>query len=339
MFNMGEYVMSTKDIKSSWIFENYLSLGAALMGQRVVIKSIFNPKDKTPSLSIYYAKTHDDYRYKCFSTGHAGDGFDMLQQLWNLDFQTTFLKVKEDYAKFLEKGGVINKEFVNGELTWKVKNDTTRKWNVSDANFWSVYNIGSTLLEQYNVRPLQQYTMYKSKEEDLNEEESFVVNAPNLYGYYTKDDTLYKIYRPMMKPKFIKVCDYLQGLDQNVKHDFMIICSSLKDILSLKSLGVKANFIAPESENTILSDKQIETIKNNHKAVITIFDNDDAGIRMMKTYQELFNIPFAYIPLSKDISDSIKNHDKNTVLREVIPRINKALDKYELLNTTELIFK
>jgi DNA primase len=81
--------------------------------------------------------------------------------------------------------------------------------------------------------------------------------------------------------------------------------------MSLYSLGIEGNIIAPSSENARIN--LVKDWVDLHKEKYTIFDNDPAGIKAMQNYEEMYNIPYLLIPLSKDISDSVKDHGAKTV--------------------------
>ncbi len=130
----------------------------------------------------------------------------------------------------------------------------------------------------------------------------------------------------MKEHKFIKVGSYLQGSEQLEGHSFLIICSSLKDALTLKSANLKIDVIAPDSENTLIKKEVIEDLKEKYKKVITIFDNDEAGIKAMKTYKDTYDLDFVYFPMEKDISDAVKAHGYSQAFSVLIPLINKKLN-------------
>ena len=139
---------------------------------------------------------------------------------------------------------------------------------------------------------------------------------------------MYKIYQPKISSKkFIKIDKYIQGSEQLEGHNILIITSSLKDILSLKSLKLKVDFIAPDSENTMLSADEINIYKDSYKHILTLLDNDDAGIKAMKKYRELYELSPVLLKLSKDPSDSIKDYGIKKVLYNLIPWINRAIEK------------
>jgi DNA primase len=98
--------------------------------------------------------------------------------------------------------------------------------------------------------------------------------------------------------------------------------------MAIKGLGFKIDAVAPHSENTLLSQDVIETFKKLYKAVVVLFDSDQAGIKAMKEYEETYGVPFCYLPLEKDISDIVRHHGKDTALRELSPKLDRAIEKY-----------
>ena len=171
-----------------------------------------------------------------------------------------------------------------------------------------MYKINSRLLEAYNVSPLSYYIM--SKEED-DKKQMIKIEGRNIYGYFKNDGTLYKVYQPKVKKKkFIKVRNYIQGSEQlKYNKEFLIICSSLKDLLAFNKLKItNGECIAPDSENTLIPEAALNKITEKYNDVCVVFDNDDAGIKSMKKYQDKFNFKYVILDLEKDISDSVKKY-------------------------------
>jgi hypothetical protein len=196
---------------------------------------------------------------------------------------------------------------IQEEAKYQISAFETRQWNELDAKFWSQFGIGSRILEKYNVKPLSAYTSSKKTDKGVLE---FTVKSPYVYGYFRSDGTLYKIYRPMKEEfRFLNVSAYVQGLEQlTYKTDTLIITSSLKDLLSLIGLDMNVESIAPSSENSMLAKPLLSACSLKYKKIITLFDNDAAGHTAMKRYEEMYNIPGIYLNLSKDLSDSIRDH-------------------------------
>lgn len=333
MFKASDFVEKVTDVPPHWIFEYYLQLAQPLTGQTVMMHSIFNDKDKTPSMSLYFNKTSQEYKFKCFSTGKSGSAIDMMRHLWGCDFATASYRIIKDYLQFKKEGTGSTERVIMQGATWKVSDYTPRLWTKTDAAYWGPFNISSTLLEHYNVKPLLRYTMTRNGS-DCEDDQVFETTGDKIYGYFNRQGKLYKIYRPGdKKHKFMKVAAYLQGYDQLEGHRFLVICSSLKDVMTLRSLKLQLDAIAPDSENSMIPQETLRDLMDTYDGVITLFDSDDAGIRSMKKYQELYGIPFVYLPMSKDLSDSVRDHKPGPVLRELLPRITNALDKYNQLQS------
>jgi hypothetical protein len=334
MFSSKHYITDINTIPSAWIFENYLGLPQKLTGQSVRINSLFNLNDKTPSMYIYYNADNKVYKYKCFSTGKGGGAIDLMMHMWNLSFADASHRVIKDYVDYVKTGKICETN-ITQHSKWKVDKWRTRGWNENDAKFWSAYNISSKILNNYNVIPLDRYTMQKVLNDNEIEDE-FTVVSKYVYGYFTSDGVLYKIYQPMNRErKFIKICDYIQGYDQLEKKPIIVIASSLKDCMAIKSMGLNIDVIAPDSENSMLHPDVIFELKEEYQSVVTIFDSDDAGIKAMKAYEEKYKLPFCYLPLEKDIADIVKQHGIKKAIYEFVPKLDNACDKYAKLHSDD----
>jgi 5S rRNA maturation endonuclease (ribonuclease M5) len=195
-----------------------------------------------------------------------------------------------------------------------------RNWSTQDQYFWTQFNIGSKLLEAHIVRPLESYCMTK----DGNE---LCIKGLYLYGYFKEDGTLYKIYQPKtLDKKFIKVTDYIQGWDQLKNRKHLVITSSLKDVMSIKSLKLNIDVVAPDSENTMIKQDVMEELRDKYDKIIVMFDFDNAGIEAMQKYKEKFPfIETTVLPMSKDISDSIKDYGAKEVRNRLVPILDKKI--------------
>jgi hypothetical protein len=336
MFSSEVYITDVHEVPTQWILQHYLELGYKLVGQTVKVKSFFNPKDKDPSLAFYWKNNR--YVFKCFSTGKNGGTIDAMMELFNMDFSSTAQKILDDYKIFLSKGGGIDEIDLNiVEHEWCATNISVRKWNTYDAKFWTAINASSNLLTGHFIKPIETYTLSKVEKESRGVLESFDIGPANhIYGYFKEDGTLYKVYRPFRKKgKFITLDpNYIQGEEQLEGHDFLVIASSMKDLIVLKSLGIKADVVAPGSENTMLTNEKIEEYKQSYKAIVTLFDPDEAGVKAMKIYLDEFDIPFCYLPYKddRDLADMMKYEKFDYTLQRVVPVLNKAIEKYMKLN-------
>lgn len=326
MFTTKNLIHNIKEVPAAWVFEHYCKLREKLSGQDIKIKSVFNPSERTPSMCIYFDAIKDSYKFKDFSTGKGGDHITLVKEITGLSFSQVCQVVIEAYNDYVlhNNGGYDVKEFKKA-AKYSVKSMSFRSWAQQDAKFWTQYHIGTALLNEYNIRPLEYYTLEKEEDDDIK---SLTISGLYIYGYFRNDGSLYKIYQPKTKDKkFLKIKDYVQGSEQVKGEKFLIITSSLKDILSLRSLKLQnIDLIAPDSENSIIKKEQMEIYLKTYKKIILLFDNDDAGIKAMKRYQELYpGLEALVLPMSKDPSDSIRDHGVKEVRNRLVPLINKKL--------------
>jgi len=327
MFSSKAFIDDVNQVPSTWIFENYLGLSQKLTGQSIRINSLFNINDKTPSMYIYYNEETQSYKYKCFSTGKSGGAVDLMMHIWSVTFYEASQRIIKDYSDYVRTGKICETKIVQ-HSKWKVDRWQTRGWTKNDADFWSQYNIDSKLLEKYHVMPLDRYVMQKVAHDNSVEDE-FSVVSKHIYGYFTREGILYKIYQPKNRErKFIKICDYIQGYEQLEGKPILIIASSLKDCMAIKSMKLNVDVVAPDSENSLLQEDVIFEFKDIYSSIVTIFDSDEAGIKAMKAYEEKFKLPFCYLPLEKDIADVVKIHGIKKAMFEFVPKLTNAVEKY-----------
>ena len=321
MFKTKNLVHDVKDVPIPWIFEHFCKLKEKLTGQDIKIKSLFNPKERTPSMCIY-TNGSNTYKYKDFSTGKGGSGIDLIKDVKQLSFHKACQLIIETYNDYVLHN---NRGYDFGEFKQQSKYKVTkwklRTWTTQDQYFWTQFNIGSKLLEEHHVKPLEYYRMTKDDKE-------LCIRGLYLYGYFKQDGTLYKIYQPKtLDKKFIKVEQYVQGTEQITNNSFLLITSSLKDIMSLKSIKLNIDIVAPDSENTMLKKELMEQYIENYDKVILLFDNDNAGITSMNKYKETYpSIEVAVLPMSKDPSDSIKDYGAKEVRNKLVPILDKKLN-------------
>jgi hypothetical protein len=307
MLNTKTLIVDLFEIPREWVFEYYLNLNDKLTGQDVKIKSVFNENDRTPSMSIY-CSSNNIYKYKDFSTGKSGDGLNLVLELFNLTSRgESAHKIISDYNEYIIVNNIAEIKPLFKKAKYKIHDFTIRQWTNLDEKFWTKFKIDSVDLEYYNIKPLANYKLIKEDDDGFKEQ---IIKNYNIYGYFRKDGSLYKIYQPYLKDyKFIKIMDYIQGSDQlTMNVPYLIICSSLKDVIAFSKLGYNnSEAVAPDSENTIIPEHVINAYKYKYKNIVTLFDNDAAGIESMKKYNKKYDIPYIVLNMSKDLSDSIKD--------------------------------
>ena len=324
MITTENLVSSSHDVPSYWVFEYYCKLSVKLTGQTEKIKSLFNPTEKTPSFVLYVSS--NEYVFKDFSSGRGGNKIVFVQEYFNLSMGDAVNKVIEDYRNYINNVPIDDRAFVKQSSRYEIEKYTKRPWSKEDAKFWLQYNISSSILEKYNVIPASSFTFIKETD---GRESRTTITLPSIYLYTRLDGTVYKIYQPYnTERKFTKVGNYIQGTDQlKFEKPNLIIGSSLKDIMCLSSFGFNAEFVAPDSENTIIPSGAISIYKSKYKNVITLFDNDDPGVKAMNRYKSTYDIPGVILPLSKDVSDSVRDHGLEKTREVLYPLLKEAINK------------
>ena len=325
MISTNTIISDLNDVPREWVFEYYLNLAERLSGQSLKIKSVFSSKDKVPSMCIYIDK-NGKYRFKDFSSGYCGDGLNLVMYLFQLKSRgKASFKVLEDYNEYISNNNYEILDY-KPESRFAVSDYEIRHWTTLDKSYWQIYKLNSTIMREYNVYPLSFYKMIKEDEGRILD--SFTIEANFIYGYFREDGSLYKIYTPKNKDnKFIKVSDYIQGSDQlKFESKYLIILSSLKDLMCFKLLQIgNTECIAPDSENSVIPSNFMKTYLDKFSKIIILFDNDEAGIKSAKKYKKQYGIDYINLELSKDLSDSIKDHGIDKVRSEVFELLKSKL--------------
>ena len=109
---------------------------------------------------------------------------------------------------------------------------------------------------------------------------------------------------------------------------YLIINSSLKDLLGFNSLNIKnIESVAPDSENTMINKATIEKYKKKYTKVLVLFDNDEPGKKAMEKYKDLHSITPVIFELEKDLSDSIKKYGIEVTRDALIPVLIKSIKR------------
>jgi hypothetical protein len=326
MISTKNLICDLTDVPREWAFEHYLKLTEKLTGQDIKMKSVFNIREKTPSMCIYVDR-NNIYRFKDFSSGNGGDAISLVQSLFNLPTRgSASYKIIEDYNQYVLNNGYNPIKSYKQHSKFKVTDYEMRHWNTLDQKYWMGFYIGSRLLSRYNVVPLEYYVMTKTDENDVVS--SITIKGNYIYGYFREDGTLYKIYQPKVKEsKFIKVRDYIQGTEQLVfDKPYLIIASSLKDLMAYQKLKISnSEAIAPDSENTMIPENIMSNISSKYQKVCVLFDNDEAGIKAAEKYKSRYGFEYVILEMEKDLSDAIKVHGIDKVRENLLPLLKQAL--------------
>jgi hypothetical protein len=95
--------------------------------------------------------------------------------------------------------------------------------------------------------------------------------------------------------------------------------------MCLKSFGYNVETIAPDSENSILKPLIVNHLLQKYKRVVTLFDNDEAGMKAITKYNEVYGIDGNYLSLDKDLSDAVKNFGLQKTHEQLKPLLKSIL--------------
>ncbi len=189
MFNTKNIVGEGQDVPSTWVFQYYLDLPEQLTGQDIKIKSIFNPNERTPSFCIYVDKSIMQYKFKDFSTGKSGNKVDLIKLVFNLEYHGAMTRMVSDYNKYVRSSEYVQPKF-KAQSKWKIDFIKERGWTTEDRKFWLSFRIGKTMLDEYNVKPIDYYNLIKEGSEEGNK---LTIGSRWCYGYCNKNDEVYKM--------------------------------------------------------------------------------------------------------------------------------------------------
>lgn len=312
MIKTRNIAISYKDINSEWAFRHLLGLTQPLEGgDTKIISPLTN--EKSASFCIY--KTPSGlYKFKDFSSSEQGDAFDLLVQLQALkgiiiDRRQALDILKKAYVEGGEITSYVGDSKAARNGKGFVSKHEMRRFNEDDLKFWGDAGCALPIIENYNVAPLKSFTIQKLVEGEIKEYE---FNFPRMYGYYLKDGSLYTVYCPGRKPKFVRVGKgHILGSDQIIKpSQFLIYIKSLKDAIAFRTMGFEEfDLKVPDGETTMISKEQVLKDKEIYEKVFTFMDPDPAGIRATAKYKELYDLdPIDFNLGPKDLSDAIGSH-------------------------------
>lgn len=267
-------------------------------------------EDKKPSCII--STLERGLIYKDFSTGHYYNCFQYVRAKFNCDFITALNIINNDFKLELSGNNNVKSNSTcvpvvhNLTLIPKEKciiNINIKNFSKKDLEYWKQYNINKEILDFYNVKSLNAYSINGD----------WIYNKNLCFAYKLgnkKNIKLYKILSPLnIKYKWFSNTDSstLQGINQAIKQKpkLLFITSSLKDVMALYSIGFTA--IAPASETVVLNEIIINKLKEKVCSnIIMFFDNDEAGKQSSKKYEDAYGFKSICVDEYKDPSDFIK---------------------------------
>lgn len=279
----------------------------------------------------FYRNEKTGLRFKDFGNGSNLNFLDVVMAQNSCSYYKAIQIIANDFGivkSANEASKKLSKPIYSGEIIddkepCDIKVEI-KEFTPKELLWWEDFGITEALLKEGKV--------YSIKSVFLNNIPSyFSTEKCPIYGYFLGHEEgreLWKIYFPTKtKYRFLLNTSRLQGTHMLPKTgDLVIITKSMKDILTLRSMGFYA--IAPQSENSYPKKEQMETLQKRFKRVLIMLDNDRPGMKAMATLRKMFRTLFYWIPWCfkvKDISDFYKRYGKN----QTIEFLNEMLRKIE----------
>ena len=96
--------------------------------------------------------------------------------------------------------------------------------------------------------------------------------------------------------------------------------------MCFNKLGIgNVECIAPDSENTMIGESVMGKLSKQYFKTIVLFDNDEPGIKAAQRYKDKYGYNYVVLEMSKDLSDSVKDHGIEAVRDKLLPLLKQAL--------------
>lgn len=282
------------------------------------ILSVFNPQENNPSLSFYQGSK--GINFKCHSTGHQGDCFQLVADLKGLDNRSQFDLVLEAIASDLR----LNIKSASGHDSDDWKSEYYDKMTKKAIGFWDTFKVDQKTLSYYKVKQLKKLT-YKSRTGKMSK---YDYESKNLIAFEFDIRGRKKLYVPKQKgleDKYIaknQRSTDIFGLQQltSYKVPYILICEGEKDCLVASAHGIPA--VCFQSASIMPTRSDIRNLLKHASYIIVCYDNDEPGQRGASAISEYFGIVKYQLPDGfNDIAEYLPNANaddfKNLLFSEI----------------------
>lgn len=288
---------------------------------RKFIKSPLRNDDNNPSFSFKQLGDGTIIFRDWSKNEFKGDIFKFLMLKYNVNFNEAVKIIYNDLIKnspTIKKPIIYNNSYKEIDKS-KILIPNFQAYRGVDLLYWSKYGISIKTLFDYNVKSCKSVLVWSSRKEHYFPKYYSFENPMYCYKFIDieTNKTYYKIYRPndnKFKWLFNGTANCVEGYDQLPWiDDILIITKSLKDIMCLKEMGY--NSISLQGETNKLNENLYQLLSKRFKKIISLYDNDEAGINGMIYLKENYNIPMIILPFdTKDVSDTYVKHGKKEIL-------------------------
>ena len=284
-------------------------------------------EEHRPSFGYFLADDGNEILFKDFVRG-GGDFIKFVQLLYDLPYYDAMSKIAIDFGlddKFIVKpmpkhhskpSSKINKKDVLKNRVSITLQKRRRRWKAHDLAYWTQFGITRTILEKYNVEPID-YIFINSNPIKADK-------FAYCFIEYKDNNETYKIYQPYSEEYKWRTNhnhSIWQGWCQLPEQgDTLIITKSLKDVMSIVSTTNYAS-VALQAESVKPKDHVVDQLKERFKNIYLLYDNDynsevNWGQKFAIDIIHKYNIENIFIPTvyeCKDYSDLWKSFKQKSV--------------------------
>ncbi len=253
--------------------------------------------DNKPTCYFSWSKSGRFVFYDLAKPNYSGDAIKIVMLKYDMNFGQAMQKINDDFNLGLSSRNIssrtdltpLRKKNNTREFETKVKKTYfqihIRNWNKKDQEYWLQFGIDIKLLKRYKISPVKKYYTKSLNKSGFSLSYDYDKDRDDpCYCYKIGDnDFNVKLYRPLTKNSENKWRSNtnpndVQGLEQlsyKSKDDILFITSSMKDLLTLISIGYDA--IAPQSETVEIPKSILNKLKKKYKRIIILYDADETG--------------------------------------------------------------
>jgi len=303
-YDVSDIIGDISDVPESWVYKHYYKnltgnkISQPFDGRIIKMKSVVN-RDSNPSLCFFYK--NEKYFWRDFSQGQGGNIIRFVAFHYNKTEGQSIGMIIRDYETFLSSGCDYEEDVVFRSVSKPEYTIVTDYFKSEDLDFWDTSKIDLTTLNKFQIRKVPEYNIKKG-------EESFEFRG-RIYGFFSNEKGIYQLYQPNLpKIKYINIdTSYLIGSEQlKQKYNICLIISGLKDICAMDVIKLSCEYVAPSSENTLIPKDRIDWLKSKYEFVLSMLDNDEAGLKAMRRYEKVYGIPYVHQKYKKDQADNNK---------------------------------
>lgn len=277
----GRSSVSLEDILSKVSEGDILSFYLGINEVPCIIHSPLR-EDKKSSFGLY---SIDGVRifYTDLSTKEKGGIFDLLSNMWRVNYKEVLERINKDISKFSINSQIKSYTPCNIRTSHSYNNSIDlkckiREWRDYDIEYWKSYGISLKWLKYAEVYPISHKIIIKDGKQYTFGADKYAY----AYVEHKEGKVTLKIYQPFNKSGYkwankhdTSVISLWTKVPQ--QGDIICICSSLKDALCLwANTGIPS--IAIQGEGYTISNTAINELKRRFNRVFILFDNDNAGL-------------------------------------------------------------